>query len=59
MDAMIRTNYFMSPVERQGLKRAARKQGISEAALLRRVVDAYLGIAAQPEPIVFKNNLPR
>lgn len=59
MDLMIRTNYFMSTAEREGLKRVARKQGICEAALLRRVVDAYLGIEARPEPIVFKNKLPR
>jgi hypothetical protein len=55
MESLIRSNFFISRAERGELQKAARKQGISSAALLRRVLDAYLGIPEAPvEPIKFK-----
>jgi len=46
---LVRTNVFLSAAERNGFKRLARRQNISAAALIRRVLDAFLGI--QPEPV--------
>jgi len=55
MEALVRTNFFLSRAERDGLQKVARKKGISAAALLRRVLDAFLGIPEVPaEPVKFK-----
>jgi hypothetical protein len=58
-DQLIRTNVFLSAAQRDGFKKLARKQGTSAASLIRRVLDAYLGItAASVGPITFKNKPP-
>jgi hypothetical protein len=55
MEPLIRSNFFLSKAEREGLQKLAHKQRISSAELLRRVLDAYLGISPDPaEPIRFK-----
>ena len=60
MEPLIRTNFFLSKAERSGLQKLARKQCISSAELLRRVLDAFLGIKAAPiEPIEFKSQPPK
>jgi hypothetical protein len=57
---LIRTNVFLSVAERDGLKRIARRQGISAAEVTRRVLDSFLGIPAAPvEPITFKRGMSR
>jgi hypothetical protein len=59
VEPLIRTNFFISKAERQGLTRAAHRQGLSAAGLLRRILDAYLGIKPEPvAPVVFKNQPP-
>ena len=60
MEALVKTNFFLSKAERIGLQKLARKQGISSAELLRRVIDAFLGISPEPiEPVVFKTRPPK
>lgn len=55
MGAKIRSNFFISKAERSELQKQARKRGISSAELLRRVLDAFLGIPeASVEPVKFK-----
>ena len=55
MEAKIRSNFFISKTERSELQKQARKRRISSAELLRRVLDAFLGIPEVPaEPIKFK-----
>jgi hypothetical protein len=54
---LVRTNVFLSVAEREALKKLARKQGVSFASIIRRVLDAFLGIPATPvEPIKFKGD---
>lgn len=54
MEALIRSNFFISRVERETLQKVARQRGISSAELLRRVLDSFLGIQAAPvAPIKF------
>jgi hypothetical protein len=56
---LIRTNMFLSADERDGLKKLAHKRKVSAAALVRQVLDAFLGIpAALPEPVVSKSKPP-
>ncbi len=58
MEALIRSNFFISRVERETLQKVARQRGISAAELLRRVLDAFLGIEAAPiEPIKFSHEV--
>jgi hypothetical protein len=53
--ALVKANFFLSRAERDGLQRLARKRGVSAAALLRQVIDAFLGIQPEPvEPVKFK-----
>jgi hypothetical protein len=56
---LIRTNVFLSVAERAKLKKLAAKQGVSFASVIRRVLDAFLGIPVAPvAPVVFKNDPP-
>ena len=58
--AFVKSNFFLSRTEKDRLQKAARKQGISSAELLRRVIDAFLGIQPEPvEPVVFKTQPPK
>jgi hypothetical protein len=58
--SLVRTNFFLSRAERDGLQKRASKQGISAAELLRRVLDSFLGIEAAPiEPIKFSHEVSR
>ena len=41
MEALIRSNFFISRVERETLQKVARQRGISSAELLRRVLDSF------------------
>ncbi len=55
---LIRTNIYLSAAEREQFSKLARKQGTSAAAIIRAVLDAYLGIKPEPVEIVFKNQPP-
>ena len=56
---LVRTNIFLSAQERVGLAKESRKQGTSAGAIIRQVLDAYLGIEPEPvAPIIFKNQVP-
>ena len=58
MEALIRTNFFISRIEREALQKVARQRGISSAALLRKILDAFLGIPAAPaDPIQFPHEV--
>ncbi len=59
MEALIRTNIFLSREEKVALAKIAKRQGISAALLTRRILDAFLGIP-QPklEPIKFVGTVP-
>jgi Ribbon-helix-helix protein, copG family len=60
MESLIRTNFFLSKAERERLQKLAHKQRISSAELLRRVLDAYLGISPKPvEAIRFSHEVSR
>ena len=60
MEALIRSNFFISKTEREALQKVARQRCISSAELLRRVLDAFLGIEAAPvEPIKFSHEVSR
>jgi hypothetical protein len=60
MEALVKTNFFISRAERDGLQKLARKRGVSAAALLRQILDSFLGIQAAPvEPIKFKTQPPK
>ncbi len=37
-----RTNIYLTPLQKQGVKDLAIKQGVKPAELIRRIVDAYL-----------------
>jgi hypothetical protein len=59
MEPLVRSNFFLSKAEREGLQKLAHKQRISTAELIRRVIDAFLGIEAAPvEPIKFRSEVP-
>ena len=49
MEALVKTNFFVSRAERDGLQKLARKRGVSAAALLRQILDSFLGL--HPEPV--------
>jgi hypothetical protein len=60
MEALVKTNFFISRAERDGLQKLARKQGVSAAALLRRILDSFLGIQPEPiQPVTFKTRPPK
>ncbi len=60
MESLIRSNFFISRVERETLQKVARQRGISSAALLRQVLDSFLGIEPSPvEPITFVRPVTR
>jgi hypothetical protein len=60
MESLLRCNFFISRIERETLQKVARQRGISSAELLRRVLDAFLGIeAAAVEPIKFSHEVSR
>jgi hypothetical protein len=60
MESLIRSNFFISRAEKKGLEKRASKQCISSADLLRRVLDAYLGISPEPvEAIRFSHEVSR
>lgn len=55
MSNLIRTDLFITKAQMAGIKRVAAKQGTSYAALVRRILDAFLGIQPEPvEPVKFK-----
>jgi hypothetical protein len=56
---LVRTNLCLTARSRVELAKQAKKQGTSAADIIRRVLDAYLGIEPEPvAPIIFKNQLP-
>jgi hypothetical protein len=58
--ALVKSNFFLSRVEKDRLQKVARKQGISSAELLRRVINAFLGIQPEPvEPVKFKRSVEK
>jgi hypothetical protein len=60
MESLIRSNFFLSKAEREGLHKLAHKQRISSAELLRRVLDSFLGIeAVSVETIKFSHEVSR
>jgi hypothetical protein len=60
MESLIRSNFFLSRTEREGLQKRASKQGISSAELLRRILDSFLGIQPIPvERIKFSGDVSR
>jgi hypothetical protein len=60
MEPLVRSNFFLSKAEREGLQKLAHKQRISTAELIRRVIDAFLGIEpASIEPIKFSHEVSR
>lgn len=44
-----RTTIYLDPALKRQLKEAARKRGVTEAAILREALQRYLGSAPQPE----------
>jgi hypothetical protein len=60
MEPLVRSNFFLSKAEREGLQKQASKQGISSAELLRRILDSFLGIQPTPvEGIKFSGDVSR
>ena len=57
--SLIRTNIFLSAVEREKFAKLAKQQKTSAASIIRAVLDAYLGIKPEhPAEIIFKNQPP-
>jgi hypothetical protein len=60
MESLIRSNFYLSRTEREGLQKRASKKGISSAELLRRILDSFLEIQPTPvERIKFSGDLSR
>ena len=59
MSKMVHADMYLSKAEVDGLKKIARKRGISMAAITRQVLDAFLGIEpTQVEPVKFVGAIP-
>jgi len=60
MSNMVRTDLYLTKVEREKLKKLAQRQHISAAALTRTILDRALGVPAlKVEPIKFADGSER
>ena len=56
---LVRSDIYLSEEQRNGIKAIAKREGVSSATIIRRVLDAYLGIpAAKIAPVTFKSKPP-
>jgi hypothetical protein len=56
---LVRSDVYLSNEQRIGIQTIAKREGVSAATIIRRVLDAYLGIApTKIAPVAFKSKLP-
>ena len=53
MEAMIRSNIFLSKAQRIALKKIGQRERMSSAAVLRQIIDRALGTAPKPIDLNF------